>query len=254
MSYSDAAAPAITAAAATPLHAVHLDIYNEVNVQSWISSHEMTWHINRITKFVDKFQLMCKALPASITNVYGPEVGRCGLGADPYAAICAFLVVTYGRNKWFSYFELLSMPIAVEGIRPTALLGKLKSYLPHGADDSNELFMAMFLMRLPPSTREAVGTAGNATVGAMCTHAESIYNFRGGYEAMVAAAAAQRSRSPAKTDGKRSEKQGKARSKNRSTYVSFGNFKNPNNGSCKFHNYYKAKSDRCVAPCNVAEN
>ena len=146
------------------------------------------------------------------------------------------------------------MPIAVESIKPTALLGKLKSYLPHGASGDNELFMAMFLMRLPPSTREAVGTANHATVGAMCAHAESIYNFRGGYEPTVAAAAAQRSRSPAKTDGKRSEKQGKACSKNRSTYVSFGNFKNPNNGSCKFHNYYWAKADRCVAPCNVAEN
>ena len=128
--------------------------------------------------------------------------------------------------------------------------------MPYGASENNELFMAMFLMRLPDSTREAVGAANHATVTAMCAHAENMYNFRGGYGPMATAAAAvqQRSRSPAKTDGNRSEKQGKARYKKRSASVSFAAFKNSKNGSCKFHNYYGAKAEKFFAPCNVTEN
>ena len=176
------------------------------------------------------------------------------MGPDPYAALCQFLITNFGKNKWFSYFQLLSLPIAVENVRPFAVLRQLKSLLPFGASDENEIFMAMFLMRLPESTREAVGAANHATVAAMCAHAENMYSFRGGYASMTAAAAVQqRSRSPAKTDKKKGEKQGKTRQV-RPTYVSFFDFKNPKNGSCKFHNYYGAQSEKCISPCNVMGN
>ena len=69
----------------------------------------------------------------------------------------------------------------------------------------------------------------------------------------AAAAVHQRSRSPAKTDKKKSEKQGKPR-QIRSAYVSFFDYKNPKNGSCKFHNYYGAGAEKCVSPCNVMGN
>jgi hypothetical protein len=255
MSSEDAAAPAIVAAAATPLAHIHLDSFIENNVELWLSRHETMWYVNNVTKSLSKYQLVRSALPRTIMDVYGTEIASISLGPDPYAVLCDFLIKNFGKNKWFSYFQLLSLPIAVENVRPLELLGKLKNHLPFGASDNNELFMAMFLMRLPESTREAVGAANHATVTAMCAHAENMYNFRGGYESMTAAAAVQqRSRSPAKTDRKRSEKQGKARSKNHSINVSFFAFKNPNNGSCKFHNYFGVKAEKCISPCNVTEN
>ena len=254
MATVDAAAPAIVAAAATPLANIQLTAFSENNIEVWLSEQENVWYINNVTRANDKYTLVLSKLPRTIMDIFGSEIAAIGLGPDPYAALCQFLITNFGKNKWFSYFQLLSLPIAFEKIRPLKILGKLKSFMPFGASDSNEIFMAMFLIRLPESTREAVGAANHATVTAMCAHAENMYSFRGGYASMTAAAAVQqRSKSPAKTDKKKSEKQGKTR-QIRSSNVSFFDFKNPKNGSCKFHNYYGAGSEKCNSPCNVTGN
>jgi len=254
MSSEDAAAPALAAVAATPLAQIQLTTFSESNIEMWLSEHENVWMLNHVTKASSKFAVVRSKLPRTIMDVFGQEIGAIGLGPDPYTELCNFLIKHFGRNKWNSYFQLLSLPIAVENVRPFTVLSQLKSLLPFGASDNSEMFMAMFLMRLPESTREAVGAAGHVTVAAMCAHAENMYSFRGGFASMTAAAAVQqRSRSPAKTDKKKGEKQGKTRQV-RPTYVSFFDFKNPKNGSCKFHNYYGAQSEKCNSPCNVTGN
>ena len=111
----------------------------------------------------------------------------------------------------------------------------------------------MFLLRLPPSTREQVGAADHATAAAMVSYADHVWSFRGGPDPVVAAAE-HRSRSPASSPGRRGDKKGE-RSKSRSANpVSFQNFKNPPNGLCKFHNYYGVRANKCVPPCNQLEN
>jgi hypothetical protein len=255
MSSEDAAAPASVAAAATSYANIRLSAFSENSIEAWLDSHDSIWFCNHITKSVVKYQLVRAALPANIMDAYGTEVARMVTDQDPYASLRDFLIKRFAKNKWCEYFRLLSLPIAFENVRPMDVLSRLKSYLPYNAGVDNEIFMAMFLMRLPDSIREAVGSANHATVSDMCTHAENMYNFRGGYGPMATAAAAvqQRSRSPAKTGGKQSEK-GKPQQKKRSASTSFGNFKNPKNGSCKYHNYYGAWATHCVAPCNVTEN
>ena len=109
------------------------------------------------------------------------------------------------------------MPPTVEDIRLSLVYGKLRSLLPFGADQNNEIFMAMFLLRLPPSVREQVGAADHATVAAMVSHADRVWSFRGGSDPVVAAAAERRSRSPASSPGRRNKK-GK-RSKSRSSKI-----------------------------------
>jgi hypothetical protein len=254
MSSEDAAAPAIVAAAATPLIQIQLTTFSEDNIELWLSEQENIWRLNNVTKASSKFAVVCGKLPRSIMDVFGQEIGAIGLGPDPFVELSKFLIRHFGRNKWNSYFQLLSLPIAVENVKPFTVLSQLKSLLPFGADVNSEMFMAMFLMRLPESTREAVGSAGHVTVNAMCAHAENMYSFRGGFPSTtVAAAVQQRSRSPAKTDKKKGEKQGKTRTI-RPTNVNFFDFKNPKNGSCKFHNFYGANAEKCYSPCNAAGN
>ena len=103
------------------------------------------------------------------------------------------------------------------------MYSKLKSLLPFGADQNNEIFMAMFLLRLPPSTREQVGSADHATVAAMVSHADRVWSFRGGSDQKVAAAAEHRSRSPAPAPGQRSDKKGKCSKSRSANPVSFQN-------------------------------
>jgi hypothetical protein len=55
------------------------------------------------------------------------------------------------------------MPLEMDGIKPSILMGKLKQLLRHGVSADNDLFLSMFLIRLLPSMREAVGAGNHKT-------------------------------------------------------------------------------------------
>ena len=249
--FPDAAVAA--AAAATP-HLVRLDEFNENNVEHWFNSHTWQFLNCKITKSAEKYSLARAKLPRSITDAYTSELDALFQQDDPYEALRHFLITQFGKSKWISYFELLSLPVVAEEGRPSAVYQKLKSFLPFGADQNNEIFMAMFLLRLPPSIREQVGSADHTTVADMVRHADRVWSFRGGSDQTVAAATEHRSRSPVTSPGRRTDKKGR-RSKSRGANpASFQNFRNPPNGSCKFHNYFGVRAHKCVPPCNQSEN
>ena len=89
------------------------------------------------------------------------EINACRSEEFPYDALQKFLLGQFGKSKWTSYFDLLRLPSTVETARPSTVLARLGSYLPFNADANNEIFMAMFLMRLPPSIRESVGSSNH---------------------------------------------------------------------------------------------
>jgi hypothetical protein len=101
----------------------------------------------------------------------------------------------------------------MQGLKPSVLMGKLKQHLHPGVSTDNDLFLAIFLIRLPPSTRELVG-AGTHEAAAMVETADALWDARGGHDSTVAAASTQRIRSPAPHNRKRGDKKsGNARSK-----------------------------------------
>jgi hypothetical protein len=55
----------------------------------------------------------------------------------------------------------------MQGLKPSALMGKLKQHLPPGVSPDTDLFPAMFLICLPPSMREAVGAGNHKTAAAI---------------------------------------------------------------------------------------
>ncbi len=104
----------------------------------------------------------------------------------------------------------------MQGLNPSVLMGKLKQLLPPGVSPDNNLFLAMFLILLPPSMLEAVGAGSHGTAAAMVKAADALWDARGGHDPTIAAASTQRSRSPAPHNGKRVDKRGgNARSKSR---------------------------------------
>ncbi len=70
--------------------------------------------------------------------------------------VCNGSAELFGKSKWQSYFELLRLPMEMQGLKPSVLMGKLKQHLPPRVSPDNDLFLSMFLIRLPPSMREAV--------------------------------------------------------------------------------------------------
>jgi hypothetical protein len=68
----------------------------------------------------------------------------------------------------------------MQGLKPSVIMGKLKQHLPHGVSPDNDLFLALFLICLPPSMWEAVGTGNHKTAVAIVRAAEALWDARGG--------------------------------------------------------------------------
>jgi hypothetical protein len=101
------------------------------------------------------------------------------------------LLRQFGKSKWQSYFELLRIPMEMQGLKPSVLMGKLKQHLPPGVSLNNELFLAMFLVCLPPSMRETVGAGNHTTAAAMVKAVDAPWDAQGGHDPTVAAATTQ---------------------------------------------------------------
>jgi hypothetical protein len=94
----------------------------------------------------------------------------------------------------------------MQGLMPSVLMGKHKQHLPPGVSPDNDLLLSMFLIRLPPSMRETVGTVAHGKAAAMVKAADALWNAQGGHDPTVAAASTQQCRSPAPNSGRRGDK------------------------------------------------
>jgi hypothetical protein len=93
----------------------------------------------------------------------------------------------------------------MQGLKSRVLMGKLKQHLPLGVSPDNDLFLAMFLIRLLPSMRETEGAGAHKTAAVMVKAADALWDARGSHDPTVAAASTQLSRSPAPSSGKRGD-------------------------------------------------
>jgi hypothetical protein len=86
------------------------------------------------------------------------------------------LLGQFGKSKWQSYFDLLRLPMEMQGLKPSILMGKLTQDLPPGVSPDTDLFLAMFLICLPPSMREAVGAGNLKTAAAIVKAADILWD------------------------------------------------------------------------------
>ncbi len=159
-----------------------------------------------------KYANALASLPKQVLRDILDTLDICNDSDEPFDCLKTTLLGQFGKSKWQSYFELLRLPMEMQGLKPSVLLGKLKQHLPPGVSPDSDLFLTMFLIRLPPSMQEAVGAGSHGTV--MVKAADALWDARGGHDPTVAAASTQRSRSPAPHSGKRGDKRSSnARSK-----------------------------------------
>ncbi len=85
-----------------------------------------------------------------------------------------------------TYFELLQLPMEMQGLKHSIPMGKLKQHPPHGVSPDTDLFLSMFLIRLPPSLREAEGVGNHKTAVAMVRPADALWNACGSHNPTVA--------------------------------------------------------------------
>jgi hypothetical protein len=68
---------------------------------------------------------------------------------EPFEHLKNTLLGQLGKSKWQSYFELLRLPMEMQGLKPRILMGKLKQHLPPTVSPVNDFFLAMFLYAFP---------------------------------------------------------------------------------------------------------
>ncbi len=146
------------------------------------------------------------SLPKQVLRDILGTVNICTESDQPFDLLKEILLGQFRKSKWQSYFELLRLPMEVQGLKPSVLIGKLMQHLSHGVSPDNNLFLAMFLIRLPPSMREAVGAGNHKTAMAMIRSADALWDAWGGHDPAVAAATTQRSRSPAPASRKKNHR------------------------------------------------
>jgi hypothetical protein len=54
----------------------------------------------------------------------------CNDSDHPFDLLKTVLLGQFGKNMWQSYFELLQLPMDMQGLKPSILMGKLKQHLP----------------------------------------------------------------------------------------------------------------------------
>jgi hypothetical protein len=147
----------------------------------------------------------CQPAQASPSGHFGYSY-VCNVSAEPFNFLKNTLLGQFGNSKWQSYFELLRLPMEMQGLQRSILMGKLKQHLPPGVSPYNDLFLSKFLIRLLPSMRETVGAGAYGTAAAVVKAADALWDARGGHGPTVAAALTQQSRSPAPNSVKRGDK------------------------------------------------
>jgi hypothetical protein len=117
----------------------------------------------------------------------------------------------------------------MDSIKPSILMGKLKQLLPHRVSSDINLFLSIFLIRLPPSMREMVGASNHKTAAAMVEALDALWNTCGDNTPTIAVGMAWHSRSPTPAKGKKGYKRGgRAQSKSRPSSPSASHkFKTP---------------------------
>ncbi len=252
MSRDDLTSPVAAAATAQ----VKFCPYDEEEPHIWFRLIQTQFAAEGIKSKKLKYANALSSLPKQVLRDILDTLHVYNNSAEPFNFLQNTLLGQFGKSKWQSYFELLCLPMEMQGLKPSVLMGKLKQHNPPGVSPDNDLFLPMFFIHRPPSMRETVGAGTHGTAAAMVKAAVTLWDARGSHDPTVAAASTKRSRSPAPSSEKRGNKRSSnARPKSRPPFhADFHSFQNPGNGMCNFYNYYAKRANRCVRPCSWSEN
>jgi hypothetical protein len=164
MSRDDLTSP--VAAAATSQ--VKLCPYDEEEPHIWFRLIEAQFAAAGIKSQKLKYANALANLPKQVLRDILDTIDVCNDSDEPFDFLKNTLLGQFPTSKWQSYFELLRLPMEIQGLKPSVLMGKLKQNLPPGVSPDNDLFLAMFLIRLPASMRETVGAGDSRSHGEGC--------------------------------------------------------------------------------------
>jgi hypothetical protein len=142
---------------------VKLCPYDEEEPHIWFRLIEAQFAAAGIKSQKLKYPNALPSLPKQILWDNLDTLDVCNDSDNPFDLFKEVLLGQFGKSKCQSYFKLLRLPMDMQGLKPSILLGKRKQHLPPGVSPDTDLFLTLFLIRLPPFIREAVGTGNHKT-------------------------------------------------------------------------------------------
>ncbi len=144
MTQKDSNSPVATAATAQ----VKLCPYDEEEPHIWFCLIEAQFSAAGIKSQKLKYANALASLPKQVLRDILDTLDVCNDSDEPFEFLKNTLLGQFGKSKWQSYFELLCLPMEMQGLKSSVLMGKLKQHLPPGVSPDIDLFLAMFLIRL----------------------------------------------------------------------------------------------------------
>ncbi len=154
MTHEDLASPVAAAETAQ----VKLCPYDEEEPHIWFCLIEAQFAAAGIKSQKLKYTNALASLPKEVLWDIFDTLDVCSDSDEPFDFLKNALLGQFGKSKWQFYFKLLRLPMEMQSLKPSVRMGKLKQHLPLGVSPDNDLFLAMFLIRLPPFMRETVGS------------------------------------------------------------------------------------------------
>jgi hypothetical protein len=136
MSPDDLTYPVAAAATAQ----VNLCPYDEEEPHIWFRLIEDQFAVAGIRSQKLKYANALAHLPKQVLRDILDTLDVCNDSDEPFDCLKDTLLGQFGKSKWQSYFELLRLPMEMQGLKPGVLMGKLKQHLPAGVSPDNDLF------------------------------------------------------------------------------------------------------------------
>jgi hypothetical protein len=254
MTREDLTSPVTAAATAQ----VKLCPYDEEEPHIWFRLIKAQFAAAVIKSQKLKYANAFASLPKQVLQDILDTLDFCSNSDEPFDFLKNTLLGQFGKGKWQSCFELPCLPMEMQGLKPSVLMGKLKQHLSPRVSPDNDHFRSFSCNVFDPSSAINERDSRSWRPWNGRSHGEGCGRpiGHGGHDPTVAAASTQRSRSPTPSSGKRGDKRGgNARPKScPPSCLDFHSFQNPGNGMCKFYNYYANRANRGIPPCSWSEN
>jgi hypothetical protein len=100
--------------------------YDEEELHIWFRLIEAQFVVAGIRSKKVKYANALANLPKQVLWDILDTLDVCNKSDEPFDYLKNTLLVQFGKSKWQSYFELQSLPMKMQGLKPNVLMGKLK--------------------------------------------------------------------------------------------------------------------------------
>ncbi len=126
MSRDDLTSPVAAAA----MSQVKLCPYDEEEPHIWFRLIEAQFAAAGIKSQKLKYANALANLPKQVLRDILDTIDVCNDSDKPFDFLKNTLLGQFGKSKWQSYFELLRLPMEMQGLKPSVLMGKLNKTFP----------------------------------------------------------------------------------------------------------------------------